>query len=65
MGRLLLADSFQNNVRPGFFDLGFLHKAKGNTEQAKKCITESIKIFEHCKMDVFLKQAKEASDSLK
>ena len=46
------------------FDLGLLHKAKGRTEQARECFTESIKIFEHCEMDVFLKQAKEALASL-
>lgn len=45
-------------------DLGLLHKEKGRTEQARECITVSIKIFEHCEMDVFLKQAEESLASL-
>jgi tetratricopeptide (TPR) repeat protein len=45
-------------------DLGLLHKEKGRTEQARKCITESIKIFEQCEVDVFLKQAEESLASL-
>jgi class 3 adenylate cyclase/tetratricopeptide (TPR) repeat protein len=47
-----------------YLDLGLLHKAKGRTEQARECITESIQIFEQCGADVFLKQAKEALASL-
>jgi len=47
-----------------YLDLGLLHKAKGRTERARECITESIQIFEHCEADVFLKQAKEALASL-
>ena len=46
-------------------DLGLLHKAKGKTEQAKKCIIDSIQIFEQCEAKVFLKQAKEALVSFK
>jgi len=47
-----------------YLDLGLLHKAKGRTKQARECINESIHIFEHCEADVFLKQAKEALESL-
>ena len=48
-----------------YLDLGLLHKAKRKTEQAGECINKSIQFFEHCNMDGFLKQAKEALDSLK
>ena len=43
-----------------YLDLGLLHKAKGKTDQARECITESIRIFEHCEAEGYLKQAKEA-----
>ena len=46
-------------------DLGLLYKAKGRTEQAKECITESVQIFEQTEAEGFLKQAKEALASLK
>jgi tetratricopeptide (TPR) repeat protein len=45
-------------------DLGLLHKAKGRTNQARECITESIRIFEGCEAEVRLKWAKEALTSL-
>jgi tetratricopeptide (TPR) repeat protein len=47
-----------------YLDLGLLHKAKGRTEQARKCITDSIQIFEQCEAEARLKQAEEALASL-
>jgi tetratricopeptide (TPR) repeat protein len=40
-------------------DLALLHKAKGRTGQARKCISEAIEAFEQCEAEVFLKQARE------
>jgi class 3 adenylate cyclase/tetratricopeptide (TPR) repeat protein len=48
-----------------YLDLGLLYRMKGKTEQAKKCISEAILLFEQCEADGFLKQAKEALASLK
>ena len=45
-------------------DLGRLHKVKGRKEKARECFTKSIKIFEECEADVFLKQANEELGSL-
>ena len=47
-----------------YLNLGLLHKAKGRTEQAKKCISDAIQVFEHSKAEVYLQQAKEALASL-
>jgi len=47
-----------------YLDLGLLHRMKGKTEQAKKCISEAIQIFEETEAEGFLKQAKEALASL-
>ena len=46
-------------------DLGLLHKIKGRTDEARKCISEAIQFFEECEADVFLKQAREAMASLR
>jgi tetratricopeptide (TPR) repeat protein len=48
-----------------YLDLGLLYRIKGKTEQAKKCISEAIQIFEQTEAGGFLKQAKEALASLK
>jgi class 3 adenylate cyclase/tetratricopeptide (TPR) repeat protein len=48
-----------------YLDLGLLYKMKGKTEQARKCISEAIQIFEQCEAEGFLKQAKEALASLR
>jgi tetratricopeptide (TPR) repeat protein len=48
-----------------YLDLGLLYGTKGKTEQAKKCISEAIQIFEQTEADGFLKQAREALASLK
>jgi len=37
-----------------------LYGMKGKTEQAKKCLSEAIRIFEQTEAEGFLKQAKEA-----
>jgi class 3 adenylate cyclase/tetratricopeptide (TPR) repeat protein len=42
-----------------YFDLGLLHQAKKRTDQAKKCISDSIDLFEQCEAAEDLKQAKE------
>jgi tetratricopeptide (TPR) repeat protein len=48
-----------------YLDLGLLHRMKGKAEQAKKCLSEAIHIFEQSEAEVFLKQAKEALSSLR
>ena len=45
-------------------DLGLLHKAKGRTDQARKCILDSIQLYEECEAEVYLKKATEALESL-
>jgi hypothetical protein len=45
-------------------NLGYLHKTKKRTDKAKECFSEAKQIFEECEMDGFLKQAKDALDSL-
>jgi tetratricopeptide (TPR) repeat protein len=47
-----------------YLDLGLLHKAKGEKDKAKECISTSIRFFEQCEAEVYLKQAKEALESL-
>jgi len=47
-----------------YFDLGLLYQAKGRTEQARKCISDSIELFEQCEATEGMKQAKEALSSL-
>ena len=47
-----------------YLDLGLLHKAKKRKDQAKKCISEAVQLFEQCEADVYLKQANEALESL-
>jgi class 3 adenylate cyclase/tetratricopeptide (TPR) repeat protein len=47
-----------------YLDLGLLHRTKGRTEQARKCISEAIQIFEQTEAEGFLKQAKEALASI-
>jgi tetratricopeptide (TPR) repeat protein len=48
-----------------YLDLGLLHRVKGKTEEARKCLSEAIQIFEQTEAEGFLKQAKEALASLK
>jgi len=47
-----------------YLDLGLLYRTKGKTEQAKKCLSEAIQIFEETEAEGFLKQSKEALASL-
>ena len=47
-----------------YLDLGLLHKAKKRNDQARKCISEAIELFEQCEAEVYLQQAKEALASL-
>jgi tetratricopeptide (TPR) repeat protein len=47
-----------------YLDLGLLHKAKGEKDKARECITTAIQLFEQCEAEVFLQQAKEALESL-
>jgi len=47
-----------------YMDLGMFHEAKSKTDAARKCICEAIKIFEETEAEGYLKQAKEALDSL-
>jgi hypothetical protein len=46
-------------------ELGLLHKIKGRTDEARKCISDAVRLFEECEADVFLKQAREELASLK
>jgi tetratricopeptide (TPR) repeat protein len=48
-----------------YLDLGLLARMKGKTEQAKKCLSEAIQIFEQSEAEGFLKKAKEALASLR
>jgi class 3 adenylate cyclase/tetratricopeptide (TPR) repeat protein len=48
-----------------YHDLGLLYRMKGKTEQAKKCISEAIQIFEQTEAESYLNQAKDALASLK
>jgi len=45
-------------------DLGLLHKIKRKTDEARKCISEAVQLFEECEADVYVKQAKEALAAL-
>jgi len=45
-------------------DLGLFYKAKKRMDQGNKFISKAVELFEQCKADVYLKQAREALDSL-
>jgi len=47
-----------------YLDLGFLHRAKGEKNQARECISTAARLFEQCEVEVSLKRAKEALESL-
>jgi tetratricopeptide (TPR) repeat protein len=47
-----------------YLGLGQLHKAKGEKEKARECISHAIEAFEKCEAYVFLKQVKEALAAL-
>jgi tetratricopeptide (TPR) repeat protein len=44
--------------------LGLFYEAKGKTDEARQCLCEAIEIFEETEADGYLKQAKEAMESL-
>jgi len=48
-----------------YLDLGLFYKARNKNQQARECISEAIKIFEESEAVEFLKQAREAMESLK
>ena len=41
-------------------DLGLLYRARGKSDQAGKCLTEAIQIFERCELETLVNRAKEA-----
>ena len=45
-------------------NLGFLHKRKGKTDQAKESISQAIQVFEQGELENCLKAAKEALASI-
>jgi tetratricopeptide (TPR) repeat protein len=45
-------------------DLGLLHASKDEKDQARKCISTAIELFEQCELENSLRQAKEALESL-
>jgi len=47
-----------------YLGLGLLYKAKKRKDQANKCLSEAVRLFEQCESDVYLKQANEALESL-
>ncbi len=47
-----------------YLDLGLLHRAKGKKDKARECIRTAIEVFEQCEAEAYLKQAKEALQSL-
>jgi hypothetical protein len=46
------------------FDLGLLYKAKRKRDQARVYLSKAIQTFELCEAETYLRQAKEALDSL-
>jgi tetratricopeptide (TPR) repeat protein len=47
-----------------YLDLGFLHRAKEKKDEARECIRLALQFFEQCQAEGYLKQAKEALESL-
>jgi len=47
-----------------YLDLSLLHKAKGEKDRAKECISTAIQLFEECEAETYLAQAKEVMESL-
>jgi len=48
-----------------YLDLGTLHRAKGEKTRARECLSIAIELFEQCEMEMYLKQAREALDSVR
>ena len=51
-------------IAQSYMDLGLLHKAKKQTEQAKECIAKAMELFKQCEAEFYLKQAKEIMSTL-
>jgi class 3 adenylate cyclase/tetratricopeptide (TPR) repeat protein len=49
---------------PAYLDMGLLFQYKKKDDRAIECITKAVKIFEECEAEVYLKQAREALESL-
>lgn len=47
-----------------YLDLGLLHRARGQKDQARRCISTAIQVFEECEAETRLKHAREALESL-
>jgi tetratricopeptide (TPR) repeat protein len=47
-----------------YLSLGVLQKKKGVKDKASECISNAIQVFEQCGAEIYLKQAKEALESL-
>jgi tetratricopeptide (TPR) repeat protein len=45
-------------------ELGLLHKIEGKADEARRCISDAVRLFEECEADLFLKQAREALAAL-
>ena len=54
----------KGTLAQSYLDLGLLYKAKKRNDKAQECISEAIKIFDECKAEGFLKQAREALSAL-
>ena len=57
-------NTWHNILSQATLALGLLHKSKGESEQAKKYISNAIKLFRECEAEVYLKQATDALESL-
>lgn len=42
-----------------------LYSARGDNDKARQYISQAIPLFEECELDTYLKQAREALESLK
>jgi class 3 adenylate cyclase/tetratricopeptide (TPR) repeat protein len=63
---LKVAEEIGANIMQGevYLSLGRLHQAKARSDQARDCFSKAVRIFEKCESEVFLKQAKDAFESL-
>ena len=48
-----------------YLDLGVLHRSKKRFDKAKECFLKAMEIFEETEAEGYLKQAREALDSIK
>jgi tetratricopeptide (TPR) repeat protein len=48
-----------------YLNLGLLHSAEGDKGKAKQYISEAVSLFEQCRLENSLRQAKAALESLK